>query len=89
MRPHLATTRRSIKSLAALLKIKKKPIFHSDMQKKLSKNLPKRIFDFILTIFFFLIGHPFWICIPLMIKLTSKGPVFYKSCRVGLGGGVV
>ncbi len=46
----------------------------------------KRIIDIIGSIFAISIFSPFFIMIPILIKLTSKGPVFYKSKRVGMYG---
>jgi hypothetical protein len=44
----------------------------------------KRLFDLIITVPLLLIVMPFLILIALMIKLGSKGPVFYLQTRVGL-----
>ena len=43
----------------------------------------KRIFDFGLAGLLFLISLPFWPLISLLIKIESKGPVFYRQNRVG------
>jgi undecaprenyl-phosphate galactose phosphotransferase len=46
-------------------------------------NIYKRVFDVIFTVVgFILLAIPFAI-IALLIKLTSKGPVFYKHTRIG------
>ena len=55
---------------------------------KTSQFLTKRVFDLLLTTVFFLVSSPLWVIIPLLIKLTSKGPVFYKQTRMGLDGKV-
>src|SRR6185503_7621912 len=31
------------------------------------------------------VGMPFWLAIAAAIKLTSRGPVFYRDLRIGLG----
>ena len=46
----------------------------------------KRIFDFTFSLFGLLFLSPFLILIALIIKLDSKGPVFYIQRRVGLDG---
>ena len=45
--------------------------------------MKKRIFDFLLSIFVILVLFIPLITIAILIKLTSKGPVFYWSNRVG------
>jgi Undecaprenyl-phosphate glucose phosphotransferase len=46
----------------------------------------KRVFDILLSISFLLLISPLMILIAILIKLTSKGPLFYKQERVGLDG---
>jgi exopolysaccharide biosynthesis polyprenyl glycosylphosphotransferase len=46
----------------------------------------KRIFDLIFSSIFILCASPFIALIALLIKLDSKGPVFYQQTRVGLKG---
>ncbi len=41
----------------------------------------KRLFDFVLSLILVAVLIPFWIIIALLIKLDSRGPVFYKSKR--------
>jgi lipopolysaccharide/colanic/teichoic acid biosynthesis glycosyltransferase len=43
----------------------------------------KRLFDFIFSLIGFLILSPLFILIGLMIKLTSRGPVFFRGVRIG------
>jgi exopolysaccharide biosynthesis polyprenyl glycosylphosphotransferase len=47
--------------------------------------LLKRGFDLVLSGAVLLFGLPLWILIALAIKLTSRGPVLYRSRRVGIG----
>jgi exopolysaccharide biosynthesis polyprenyl glycosylphosphotransferase len=44
----------------------------------------KRGFDIVVSFLVVLLGLPFWVAIAIAIKLTSKGPVFYRDQRVGL-----
>jgi O-antigen biosynthesis protein WbqP len=43
----------------------------------------KRVFDFSIALFFFLLLQPLFLICALLVKLTSKGPVIHWSCRVG------
>jgi lipopolysaccharide/colanic/teichoic acid biosynthesis glycosyltransferase len=45
-----------------------------------------RFFDFLFSFLGLILLFPFLFFIGLIIKLTSKGPVFYKQSRVGLNG---
>ena len=45
-----------------------------------------RFFDFLFSFLGIIILFPFLFLIGLIIKLTSRGPVFYKQQRVGLNG---
>jgi len=47
--------------------------------------ITKRTFDIVVSSLIVIVGLPFWIVIALMIKLTSRGPVFYADARAGLG----
>lgn len=46
----------------------------------------KRTFDIVVSGFILLVISPIMIGLALAVKLTSKGPVFYKQERVGLDG---
>ncbi len=48
--------------------------------------LGKRIIDVILSILAILILSPLFLVAALLIKLTSRGPVFFTQVRVGKGG---
>ena len=43
----------------------------------------KRVLDFLLATIGFVLSIPLFIVIPILIKLTSKGPVFYRQERLG------
>jgi exopolysaccharide biosynthesis polyprenyl glycosylphosphotransferase len=45
----------------------------------------KRTFDLIVATLVVVVGLPLWLLIAAAIKLDSRGPVFYKDRRVGLG----
>ena len=49
-------------------------------------NFSKRFFDIFLSLLFLLITLAFWPLIALLIKLNSKGPVFFKQKRLGNQG---
>lgn len=44
----------------------------------------KRVFDVSFSLGLVVLGFPLWLFTALMIKFTSKGPIFYKQERVGL-----
>ncbi len=43
----------------------------------------KRGLDIVLSIFLMILSLPLWAIISIMIRLDSKGPVIYRSTRVG------
>lgn len=45
----------------------------------------KRIMDFILAFVGIILLWPLFLCISVLIKLTSKGPVFFRQKRIGKG----
>ena len=45
----------------------------------------KRVFDLCVSTLVVVIGLPLWLLIAAAIKLDSRGPVFYRDRRVGLG----
>jgi lipopolysaccharide/colanic/teichoic acid biosynthesis glycosyltransferase len=45
-----------------------------------------RVFDFWLSLIGLIVLSPVLLSVALIIKLTSKGPVFFKQNRVGKGG---
>ena len=47
-------------------------------------NIVKRAFDFCSATIALIITSPLWLIIAIGIKLSSPGPVFYKSIRAGL-----
>jgi undecaprenyl-phosphate galactose phosphotransferase len=51
----------------------------------LSKIL-RRIFDILFSILVLILTFPLFIAIVIAIKLTDKGPIFFKHKRVGLNG---
>lgn len=46
----------------------------------------KRAFDIIASLFFLIILSPVYLIISIIIKATTKGPVFYSQERIGLHG---
>jgi len=46
----------------------------------------KRILDVVLSLTLMILFLPVWLIIPLLIKLDSPGPVFYRHKRVGKRG---
>jgi exopolysaccharide biosynthesis polyprenyl glycosylphosphotransferase len=50
------------------------------------QRLIKRSFDLLVGGLIALVGMPVWLLIAAMIKLESKGPVFYSQTRIGRSG---
>ena len=50
------------------------------------QKLIKRIFDILFSIFAISLLLPVYIIVAITIKLTSKGPVFYRQKRIGIKG---
>lgn len=48
--------------------------------------MEKRLFDIFCSLMILFFGLPFFLICSLLIKLSSKGPVFYGHPRVGLSG---
>ena len=57
-----------------------KPQYHG------AKRFQKRAFDFAFSGLALLFGLPLLLLIALAVKLTSRGPVFYRQERIGLDG---
>jgi exopolysaccharide biosynthesis polyprenyl glycosylphosphotransferase len=51
-----------------------------------AKQLQKRMFDTCFSLFVLLVVSPLLLAAAIAVKLTSAGPVFYRSVRVGLDG---
>ena len=45
--------------------------------------LLKNLLDFLFSIFFLIASLPFFLVISLLIKLSSRGPIFYSQERIG------
>jgi exopolysaccharide biosynthesis polyprenyl glycosylphosphotransferase len=48
----------------------------------------KRLLDITAALAIILLGLPFWLVLALIIKLDSRGPIFYRQARVGRDGRV-
>lgn len=46
----------------------------------------KSVIDFVFALFLSIVSIPLFIIIPVLIKITSSGPVFYRHKRLGKGG---
>ena len=51
-----------------------------------AQQLVTRIVDIGVSVAVLALGSPIWLCIGLIIRLTSSGPVIYQQERVGLNG---
>ncbi len=50
------------------------------------QRLITRIVDISISVLILLLGSPLWLCLALIIKVTSEGPIIYQQKRVGLNG---
>jgi exopolysaccharide biosynthesis polyprenyl glycosylphosphotransferase len=57
-----------------------KPQYHG------AKRFEKRLFDLVFSSMVLLCGLPVLLAVGLAVKLTSRGPVFYRQERIGLDG---
>jgi len=55
------------------------------MKNKLYDSI-KRVIDICLAVVLIVVFFPVWIIVPLLIKLYSRGSVFYSHCRLGKNG---
>jgi exopolysaccharide biosynthesis polyprenyl glycosylphosphotransferase len=63
------------------------PLIHVEKpQYSGTKKIQKLAFDYFMAIFALVMALPIMIAAAIAIKLTSRGPVFYKSERIGLDG---
>jgi len=53
-----------------------------------AERLFKRLIDVFASVLVVVVGFPFFLAIALLIKLTSKGPVFFSQQRIGERGDV-
>ncbi|MGU3499853.1 sugar transferase [Mycobacterium sp. C31M] len=51
-----------------------------------AKRVQKRTFDFLFAGAALIATLPIWVVVALAIKLTSRGPIFYSSERIGIEG---
>lgn len=57
--------------------------YYNILKKKGATLITKRVIDCTMCSLIFLIASPFFLIFALLVKLTSKGPVFFKQERVG------
>lgn len=48
--------------------------------------LVKRTIDIVVSLLVFVLGFPFFLAIALLIKVTSRGPIFFRQRRIGENG---
>jgi exopolysaccharide biosynthesis polyprenyl glycosylphosphotransferase len=50
------------------------------------QDVAKRLFDIFFSLVVIIIGFPIWLLVGLLVKLESKGPMFYRQIRSGKNG---
>lgn len=53
------------------------------------KNITKRLFDIAFSLFAFVFFSPIFFILMMLVKISSKGPIFFASKRIGAGGEVI
>jgi len=56
--------------------------YYDALKKKRAGLFAKRIFDVVVSLFMLILLSPIFIVLSIVIKLDSKGPVFYRQTRV-------
>lgn len=63
------------------------PLIHVEKPRyQEAKRFQKRLFDIVFSSLVLLVGFPVMVVVAMAIRLTSKGPVFYRQERIGLNG---
>jgi exopolysaccharide biosynthesis polyprenyl glycosylphosphotransferase len=60
--------------------------FCSSQNSKFYYRRIKRLWDVLLAVFYLFMVAPFFLLVPLVIKLDSRGPVFFRQQRLGKDG---
>jgi len=79
--PELPTGRLSVQSFAGLMTLSLQPVRLSK-----PKTALKRTFDVTLASGALLVTAPLWLVTAMAVKISSRGPVFFRQIRVGRGG---
>jgi exopolysaccharide biosynthesis polyprenyl glycosylphosphotransferase len=79
--PEVLSTRLTMQPVGSVMAMALRPVRLSGAQATL-----KRGFDLLLSSLGLLTGLPLWIGIAMAIRLTSRGPVFFRQTRVGKRG---
>lgn len=66
--------------------VQKKIIIEKSLYSKIIQLKMKRLVDIILSITLIIAFSPLFIIISFLIKISSKGPIFYTNKRIGLFG---
>jgi len=57
-------------------------------ERMLAEKFTKRLIDMMVSLLVIVVGFPFLLAVTFLIKLTSKGPVFFSQQRIGEHGEV-
>lgn len=70
----------SIKNINGLLGIEQKPLVIDKVE-----GFVKRLFDIVCSSLILILSSPIFLIVPILIKIDSKGPVFYRQERYTIG----
>lgn len=68
--------------LPDILREKEVGPYYSNLLKKQASLLFKRFFDFVISVIGIIILLPVFVIIAVLIRINSKGPIFYKQTRI-------
>lgn len=72
----------SWEKLPGFMKTKEVRVYYEILKKREISLFIKRIFDFVMASFMLLLLSPVFIVLAVLIKMDSKGPIFYQQERV-------
>jgi lipopolysaccharide/colanic/teichoic acid biosynthesis glycosyltransferase len=72
--------------MSAVVAVRERPVQHRVPAELPGYEAIKPIFDIIAAAVFFIIAAPVMAVLGVLVKLTSRGPIFYSQMRLGQGG---
>jgi len=65
---------------------RRRPYVESSPGRKVVSEFVKRTLDILIALALLLVSLPLFICVAILVKLTSPGPIFFKHQRLGRDG---
>lgn len=83
---NVSDRRRSFRNVASESFIDSEEIAVELMELPTAFGMGKRLFDVVFSSFVLILLLPIFVAVALVVKCTSKGPIFFPQTRVGAGG---